>query len=85
MAKFFHNRCAEEVKKLLEAWGYRWTASNGDDAIYTKEGCSYTIKVPVRNETIPNGTMDYIKKCLVRNGATRKEILTWWKENGYGE
>ncbi len=85
MPKFFRNRCAEEVKALLEAWGYEWKASDGDDAIYSKTGYTITVKVPIRNEDIRNGTMDYIKKCLCRNGANRKDILKWWKDNGYGE
>ncbi len=85
MPKFFRSRKANEVKALIEALGYKWRNSNGDDAIYELPGFQYTVKVPIRNEVIPEGTMDYIKRMLCKNGATRRLILDWWKDNGFGE
>ncbi len=85
MAKRFCNRKADEFKALLEAWGFKWENSNGDDAIYFKADTPIPIKVPIRNEDIPNGTADYIKRCLIKDGYTRQQILDWWKQNGYEE
>lgn len=84
MAKHFRNRAARCYRELLEAWGFKWTSSNGDDAIYTKPGAPIPIKIPSRdNEGVPIGTGDYIKKCLIKDGYTRKQILDWWEQNGY--
>ena len=85
MPKYFAKRKAEEVKKFLEAHGYKLTNMNGDDEIWTLEGCQYTVKVPSRNEEIPRGTMSYIRKMICHCNFTRKYILNWWKQNGYGD
>lgn len=85
MPKFFRARKAEIVKKFLETRGYKLVGNNGDDEIWAKEGCQYTIKLPNRNEEIPDGTMSYIKKMMRYCGIDPKECLKWWKENGYGE
>ena len=85
MPKFFKARRAEEIKKFLEANGYKLVNHNGDDEIWIKDGCNYTVKIPSRNETIPNGTMSYIKKMIRHCGISNKEMLKWWKENGFGD
>lgn len=85
MPKFFAKRCAEEVKKFLEAHDFRLVNHDGDDEIWAKKGYQYTVKVPSRNEEIPRGTLDYIKKMIGLCGYDRKYVLRWWKENGYGE
>ena len=85
MSKRFRNRRADEVKAFLEASDFKWINNNGDDAIYALNNNLYTVKVPIRNEFIPNGTMDYIKKMIEKNGISRKDILEWWKNNGYGD
>ena len=85
MPRFFRNRKAEEVKKFLEAHGYRAVHMRGDDEIWAKGGCQFTVKLPSRNETMPDGTMDYVKRMMNMCGHSRKEILAWWKKNGFGE
>ena len=85
MPKFFKARKAEEVKKFLEAHGFRMINHNGDDEIWAKEGQQYTVKVPSRNEVLPQGTMDHMRKMIGKCGYERKYILKWWKDNGYGD
>jgi len=85
MPKFFKTRKAEEVKKFLEAHGFKITNHNGDDEIWSKDDCQYTVKVPCRNEEIPRGTMDHMRKMIGMCGYDRKCILEWWKKNGYGD
>lgn len=85
MSRFFRNRKSNEIRAYLEAHGYKLVSRNGDDDIYAKDGYGYTVKIPNRNEVIPNGTMDSIKRMIVLNGTTRKNILNWWKENGFGD
>ena len=85
MPKYFKARKAEEVKKFLEAKGYKMVNYDGDDEIWALPNCQYTVKVPSRNEEIPNGTMDYMRKMICLCGFKRKDILDWWKENGYNE
>jgi predicted RNA binding protein YcfA (HicA-like mRNA interferase family) len=85
MSKFFRNRKSIEVRKFLEANGYKLVNANGDDDIYAHPNCNYTVKIPQRNETIPTGTMDHMRKMIMKNGFSKKDILNWWKNNGYGE
>ena len=85
MAKRFRNREANEVRDFLAKNGFRCVSTNGDDDIYALGENQYTVKIPNRNEDIPTGTMMYIVKMIEKNGITRKEILIWWKDNGYGD
>lgn len=85
MPKFFAKRCAEEIKKFLEAHDYKFIDRNGDDQIWARDDCNITVKVPDRNEEIPRGTLDNIKKCLSMCGFDRKYVIEWWKNNDYGE
>lgn len=89
MAKYFKARRAKEVKTFLVANGFYLAnpkGMTGDDDIYARKGYEYTVKIPSRdNEEIPMGTMFYINKCIVLCGFGRKDILNWWKANGYGE
>lgn len=85
MPKFFRARKAEEIKKFLEAHGFRVVNHNGDDEIWAKDTCTYTVKVPSRNEIMKIGTMTYIKKMISYCGISNKEMLKWWKDNGYGD
>lgn len=84
--KFFAKRSDKEIKAFLEAHGYKQLAANGDDQIWARDDCAYTVKVSDRSEDrIPRGTLDQIKKMLGMAGFDRKYVLKWWKDNGYGE
>lgn len=88
MAKRFRNRTAREIQVYLEAKGFYMVNRNGDDRIYAKDGYNFTVKTPDRkNETIPNGTMDYILRAIGKCGISKSknDVLRWWKENGYGD
>lgn len=85
MAKYFRARKQKEVVAFLVANGFKVVNSDGDDDIWSKDGYEYTVKVPQRNEDIPMGTMDYMRKMIQECGYTKKDILNWWKDNGYGE
>lgn len=86
MPKFFRNRRAKEVRAFLVAHRYRNVGTNGDDDVYARDDCQYTVKIPCRDgEVIPLGTMDYIKGMIMRCGIRRNEILEWWRDNGYGD
>lgn len=85
MPKYFHARKAEEIKKFLEVKGFKLVNHNGDDEIWALATSNYTIKLPSRNEEIPDGTMAHIKKMLRYCGIDPKEMLLWWKNNGYHE
>jgi hypothetical protein len=85
MPKFFRARKAEIIKKFLETKEFYVGNTNGDDEIWVRDGWNYTIKLPSRNEEIPDGTMSSIKKCMRNCGVDPKEMLEWWKKNGYGE
>ncbi len=85
MPKFFRARKAGLIKKFLETKNFRVVGTNGDDEIWAREGWNYTIKLPNRNEEIPDGTMSFIKKCMRNCGVDPKEMLQWWKENGFGD
>jgi len=85
MPKFFSARKAEIIKKFLETKGFVMINHKGDDEIWTRQGYNYTVKLPSRNEQIPDGTMSQIKKCIRYCGIDPKEMLQWWKDNGHGE
>ena len=85
MPKYFNARKAEEIKKFLEVKGFKLVNHNGDDEIWATSTCNYTVKLPSRNETMQDGTMSHIKKCLRYCGIDPKEMLKWWKDNGYHE
>ena len=85
MPKYFRARKSNEVKDFLLANGFVLASRVGDDDVYEKIGYSYTVKIPNRNEVIPDGTMSAVRKYIEKCGINRKEVLRWWKENGYGE
>lgn len=86
MPKFFGKRGDEEIKKFIEAHGYEIVGRNGDDQIWAKSDCVYTVKVPDRRENnMARGTLDQIKKMLGKCGFSRAYVIKWWKDNGYGE
>ncbi|MEK7552275.1 MAG: hypothetical protein AAB534_02550 [Patescibacteria group bacterium] len=85
MPKFFRARKAEIIKKFLETKDFYLANTNGDDEIWARRGFNYTLKLPNRNEEIPDGTMSSIKKCMRHCGVDPKEMLEWWKKEGYGD
>jgi len=86
MPRYFKDRKAREVRLFLEAHDFYIPPTNrtGDDDVYARnDNCGMTVKIPHRdNESIPQGTMDYICKCIKAHGFSKKDILIWWKENG---
>ena len=88
MSKRFKNRRAEEINDYLEAHGFFIQNVKGDDRIYARQGYGYTVKTPERkNEIVPQGTMDSILHCIGKCGIKdyKKDVLGWWKDNGYGD
>lgn len=85
MPKFFRGRTSREVGKFLNAHDYKLVGRKGDDDIFARDDCNFTVKISNRNEIIPMGTMDYIKKMIIKAGFSRDYILKWWKDNGYGD
>ena len=86
MGKFFRARRAGEFRVVLEYFGFYLQATHGDDSIYARQGYGYTVKIPSRDsEEVPMGTADSIKKCIRNCGVDPKDVLKWWKENGYGD
>jgi len=85
MPRYFKNRRQKEVVDFLIAHGYSIVGSNGDDDIWAEEACSFSVKVPNRNEVIPTGTMLYMVKMICKSGLSKKDILKWWKDNRYGD
>lgn len=86
MARFFRARTAREIRAFLIANGFVRVVTHGDDDIYSRAGFQYTVKIPNRDrEVIPDGTMSHIKKCIRKCGFVDRDILRWWKENGYGD
>jgi len=86
MARFFRNRRADEWRAVLTAFGYKWKNNQGDDQVWTNEKYGIAVLVPSRNEELLLPTSDSMARkvsmCLV---IKKKEILVWWKENGFGE
>jgi len=86
MARFFKNRTANEWRALLGGLGYHWTGNNGDDQVWVRDGSGFAVLVPTRNEDIILPTsMDMARKVSLGCGISKKDILKWWKENGFGE
>ena len=86
MARFFKNRTANEWRALLAAHGYKWIHNNGDDQVWKLVGNGIVILVPDRNEgMILPTSMDMARKMGLGAGTSKKDILKWWKENGFGE
>ena len=86
MARFFRNRTANEWRAVLEAFGYRWTNNKGDDQIWTHKNSVFAVLVPSRNETLLLPTSESMaRKIRLGIGVQKKDILKWWKENGYGD
>jgi hypothetical protein len=60
--------------------------NNGDDQVWKREGSGIVILVPDRNEgMILPTSMDMARKMTLGAGISKKDILKWWKENGFGE
>ena len=86
MPKRFRCRRAKEYRAFLEAHGFSLANHHGDDDIYERHGYSYTVKIPNKNsEEVPSGTASFIVKCIEKCGIGRRDILAWWKENGFEE
>ena len=86
MPRYFRARTSKEIRAFLNANGFVFKVHHGDDDVYEKQGCQYTVKIPSRGkEEIPIGTMDSIRKCIRRCGYKDKDILEFWKANGYGD
>lgn len=86
MAKYFRARRGGDFRAVLEAFGFYLQSYNGDDSIYARKGYGFTVKIPTRSsEEVPMGTADFIKKCIRKCGVDPKEVLEWWKDNGYGD
>jgi len=84
MAKFFRNRDANEWREVLEAFGYKWTNSNGDDQVWTHEESNIAVLVPTRNESLLLPTsVSMARKVSMCLGIKKKDILKWWEENGH--
>ena len=86
MSKYFRNRKASEWRTVLIAFGYKHINSNGDDQVWAKEGCNQVVLVPGRDSEviILQTAMDMSRK-VGKCGISKKDVLKWWKENGYGE
>lgn len=86
MARFFRNRRANEWRAVLEAFGYKWTNNNGDDQVWTHPKSGIAVLVPSRNEEMLLPTSDSMaRKVHLCLGIQKKEILKWWKDNGFGD
>ena len=85
MAKYFRKRSSEDIIAFLEAHGYKWTNTKGDDDIFTLEGCHFTVKVTKGRGITPIGTMHYICRMAAKCGIEKKKWLEWWKRNGHGD
>lgn len=86
MARFFRNRRADEWRAVLTAFGYKWKNNQGDDQVWTNEKYGIAVLVPSRNEELLLPTSDSMaRKVSMCLGIKKKEILVWWKENGFGE
>ncbi len=86
MAKYFRNRKSFEWKAVLTFFGFKRIHTRGDDQVWAKEECSQVVLVPDRDSEIiiiPTA-MDMVRK-IGRCGISKKDILSWWKENQYGE
>jgi len=86
MARFFRNRTANEWRAVLTAFGFHYKHNNGDDEVWAHKNSSMIILVPSRNEDILLPTsLDMARKLCIAKDMKKKEILRWWKKNGYGE
>lgn len=86
MPRRFSNRKAKEYKAVLKAFGYSIVGYNGDDQIWKREGYTQTVRVPDRdNEDIIIPTSMEMLRKIAMAGISKKEILAWWKNNGYGD
>jgi hypothetical protein len=84
MAKFFRNRTANEWRAALSAFGYRWANNRGDDQVWTHPKSQIAVLVPSRNEVLllPTST-SMARKVSLGINIHKRDILKWWKENGY--
>lgn len=86
MARFFRNRRADEWRAVLTAFGYKWKNNQGDDQVWAHEKYGIAVLVPSRNEELLLPASDSMaRKVSLCLGIKKKEILVWWKENGFGE
>ncbi len=74
------------MRLFLEAHDFYIKSKHGDDVVYWRKGHKMTVKISDKDgDSIPNGTMSYIKKCIRQCGISNKQILRWWKDNGFGD
>jgi hypothetical protein len=88
MAKFWRNRTSREWKAVLETYGFEpfYTRNSGDDEVWRKGDSNIAILVPSRDsEVLILPTSAAMARSAAKNGLSKKEILQWWKDNGYGE
>jgi predicted RNA binding protein YcfA (HicA-like mRNA interferase family) len=86
MAKRFRNRTSEEWRAVIRGLGFQWVNSNGDDEVYTHNKCDLAVLVPMRNEDIIMPTsIDMARKVEICLGIKKKDIIKWWKDNGFSE
>jgi hypothetical protein len=86
MAKFFRNRTSDEWRAVLFAFGYHWTNNRGDDQVWVNPKSKIAVLVPSRNESLLLPTSESMaRKICIGLKISKKEILKWWKENGYSE
>lgn len=73
---------------MLAAFGYTHVSNKGDDEIWKHDNdLTLRILIPSRDKgTIIITTADYMLRNMQKCGAaTKKEVLRWWVENGYGD
>ena len=88
MARYFRNRRAREWKAMAKAHGFKIVNTNdGDDEVWGKDSkVGIIILIPSRdNEEIILPTALSMVRKFEQLGVRRKAILSWWKENSYGE
>ena len=90
MARFFRNRKAIEWKALAKAFGLEIVNNNrdGDDEVWGRKNKSgIVILIPSRdNEVVILPTaMTMARKFQLLLSISKKDILKWWVDNGFGE
>jgi hypothetical protein len=86
MAKYLRNRNSKEWRVALEHFGYKMVDYDGDDQVWKKDGCNTPVLVPNRNESIIITTANYMARAMVACcKIKKKDIIKFWKENGYSE
>lgn len=73
--KFFRNIESNQIRKFIEKKGYELVNKKGDDEIWMKPGCVFTVKIPSRNEVIKVGTMGNIRRMINLAGIRTDELV----------